>query len=62
VLQRRHETVQTPYGPLRVKVGSLDGSDVLRKVEFDDAAEAATRHGVPVRTVIAAALGQGGGA
>lgn len=56
VLDRRHETVNTPFGPVRVKIGSLDGREVVRKVEFDDAAKAAAKHGVPVRTVIDAAL------
>lgn len=56
VLDRRHETIGTPFGPVRVKIGSLDGREVARKVEFDDAAKAAAQHGVPVRTVINAAL------
>lgn len=60
VLDRRHETIDTPYGSVRVKIGSLGGKDVSRKVEFDDAAQAAAKHGVPVRVVIAAALGGGG--
>ncbi|MFA7237898.1 MAG: nickel insertion protein [Phycisphaeraceae bacterium] len=56
VLDRRHETVTTPFGPVRVKIGSLDGREVVCKVEFDDAAKAAAKHGVPARTVIDAAL------
>ncbi|MHB1158047.1 MAG: nickel pincer cofactor biosynthesis protein LarC2 [Phycisphaerales bacterium] len=56
VLDRRHETVCTPFGEVRVKIGSLDGREVVRKVEFDDAAKAAAKHGAPLRTVIEAAL------
>ena len=52
----RHETrVETPYGPIRVKV-SGQGSLVHRTPEFEDCREAATRHGIPVRLVHEAAL------
>lgn len=64
VLDRRHQTVQTTFGPVRVKVGSLGGDDVAAKVEFDDAAALADSAGVPVRVVIDAANAayrQGGG-
>ncbi len=56
VTERRHETAATPYGSIRVKVGRLDGRDVVAKVEFDDAAAAAKSHGVSPRRVIDAAL------
>jgi hypothetical protein len=55
VLDRRHETVSTAYGEVRLKVGRLDGRDLVRKVEFDDARRAAEATGVSVRTVIDAA-------
>jgi uncharacterized protein (TIGR00299 family) protein len=54
-LQRRMETVQTPWGPVPVKV-ALAGNEVLRRVpEFDACAELAHAAGVPVRDVLAAA-------
>ncbi|MEE9562000.1 MAG: nickel pincer cofactor biosynthesis protein LarC [Thermoanaerobaculia bacterium] len=54
-LQRRMETVQTPWGPVPVKV-ALAGEQVLRRVpEFDACAELAHAAGVPVRDVLAAA-------
>lgn len=56
VLDRRHATVQTAYGPIRVKVGSLDGRDVVSKVEHDDAAAAAREAGVALRAVVDAAV------
>lgn len=52
VVERRHETVQTPYGALRVKVGRLDGRDLVRKIEYDDARRAADSAGVSVRVVL----------
>jgi uncharacterized protein (TIGR00299 family) protein len=56
-LQRRMETVATPWGPVEVKV-ALAGDNVLRRVpEFEACAELARRAGVPVRDVLAAAGG-----
>jgi uncharacterized protein (DUF111 family) len=56
-LQRRMETVATPWGPVEVKV-ALAGGRVLRRVpEFEACAELARKAGVPVRDVLAAAGG-----
>ena len=56
-LQRRMETVETPWGPVEVKV-ALAGGQVLRKIpEFEACAELARQAGVPVRDVLAAAGG-----
>ena len=60
VLDRRHETVQTPYGPIRLKVGSLDGREMAVKPEFEDVRRAAEAQGVTVRRVLEA-VRQGGG-
>lgn len=58
-LQRRMETVQTPWGPVPVKV-ALVGDRVLRRVpEFEPCAELARAAGVPVRDVLAAASAAG---
>ena len=54
-LDRRFETVQTPYGPIPVKVGLLRGEAVTRSPEFEACAAAAARAGVPVRSVYDAA-------
>jgi uncharacterized protein (TIGR00299 family) protein len=56
VLQRRHVEVSTPYGAVRVKVGSRNGRDITRSPEHDDCARRAEEHGVPVRAVYEAAL------
>jgi uncharacterized protein (TIGR00299 family) protein len=56
-LERRMETVPTPWGPVPVKV-ALVGDVVLRRVpEFEACAELAHAAGVPVRDVLAAAGG-----
>ena len=55
-LARRHETVATPYGPVRVKLGERDGRVLSATPECEDAAAAAEAHGVAVREVIAAAM------
>ena len=56
-LNRRMETVNTPWGPVAVKL-ALDGDTVLRRVpEFEDCAELARKTGVPVRDILAAAGG-----
>ncbi len=56
-LERRMETVTTPWGPVPVKV-ALAGDTVLRRVpEFEACAELARTAGVPVRDVLAAAGG-----
>jgi len=56
-LRRRHQTVRTPYGPIRVKIGSRgDGEAALTaSPEFGDCADAARSHHVSVREVMAAA-------
>ena len=54
-LPRRHVTVQTPYGPIRVKVAGRGAAEATASPEFADAAAAAQAHGVPVKEVLAAA-------
>ena len=47
-LARRWETVQTSFGPIRVKVGAtLDGETTVAAPEFADVDEAARKAGVP---------------
>lgn len=55
-LERRHETVQTKWGPVRVKLG-LRGDAVLNATpEFEDCRALAALVKVPVKDVQAAAL------
>jgi pyridinium-3,5-bisthiocarboxylic acid mononucleotide nickel chelatase len=55
VLDRRHITVDTRFGKLRIKVGELDGKVVVARPEFDDAKRLAQEAGATVREVLDAA-------
>ncbi|MCP4591102.1 MAG: nickel pincer cofactor biosynthesis protein LarC [bacterium] len=54
-LDRRHDTVETPFGPLRVKVGTRAGVTYTACPEHEDCRQAAEAHGVPLKTVVQAA-------
>jgi len=53
-LRRRHETVQTPFGSIRMKIGERDGAQTVSP-EFEDCRAAAETNGVPLRVVMTAA-------
>jgi len=53
-LRRRHETVQTPFGPIRMKIGEREGAATVSP-EFEDCRAAAETNGVPLRVVMTAA-------
>ncbi|HEY0785021.1 MAG TPA: nickel pincer cofactor biosynthesis protein LarC [Acidobacteriaceae bacterium] len=55
-LDRRHETVSTPYGDLRVKIGSLHGEELNVMPEYEDCRAAAALHQAPIKQVMQAAL------
>ena len=55
ILDRHHETVDTRYGTLRIKVGRLDGRVLVRQPEYEDAKALAEQHNVAIRQVLAAA-------
>lgn len=62
MLHRRHETVETSYGAVRLKLG-LRGAKVVRVApEFEDCRRAAEEHGVSVQAVMQEALRLYGGA
>jgi uncharacterized protein (TIGR00299 family) protein len=50
-LERRHIPVQTPYGEIRIKVGSLAGEELNAAPEFEDCRAAAVKHGVALKRV-----------
>lgn len=50
-LTRRFETVETKYGPVKIKIGELNGGEIIAVPEFDDAQTAAERHAVSVAEV-----------
>ncbi|HEV2423517.1 MAG TPA: nickel pincer cofactor biosynthesis protein LarC [Terriglobia bacterium] len=56
VLEREVINVETPYGPIRVKVGRRNGQVVNAAPEFEDCRRAALERGVPLKNVMEAAL------
>ena len=56
-LERRIETVETPYGSVRVKIGLLPDGSIKRSPEYEDCKRLAQERGVPLRQVYEAALG-----
>ncbi len=55
-LQRVFETVRTPYGPIRIKIGILNNEVLNTNPEFEDCREAAAAHNVPLKQVQQAAI------
>ncbi len=55
-LARGHVTVQTEYGPVRIKISHRGEQVMTAAPEFEDCAQAATAHGVSVKEVMAVAL------
>jgi uncharacterized protein (TIGR00299 family) protein len=55
-LDRSHATVQTPYGDIRMKIGSLAGEEFNAAPEFEDCRAAALAHKVAVKQVQQAAI------
>jgi uncharacterized protein (DUF111 family) len=58
-LARRVESVRTKYGPIRLKIGSLDGETIRAAPEYEDVAAAARRAKVPFDVVHLAAAEAG---
>lgn len=56
VLDRRHEPVQTPWGPIDMKIGSLDGAILQAAPEHAQVRALARRFDLPEPQVHAAAL------
>ena len=54
VLNRSHETLSTPWGPVRIKIArSADGA-VYKKAEFEDCQAIARKNNLPLREVYSA--------
>jgi len=56
VLERCFESVDTPFGPVRIKLGRRDGELVTASPEIEDCRKCASEGGVPVKNVYDAAL------
>jgi uncharacterized protein (TIGR00299 family) protein len=50
-LARHHTPIQTPYGEIRIKIGSLAGEVLNAAPEFEDCRVAAVKHNVPLKQV-----------
>jgi hypothetical protein len=55
-LDRAHTAVTTPYGDIRIKIGSRSGEVLNAAPEFEDCRTAAQKHNVPVKQVMQAAI------
>jgi uncharacterized protein (TIGR00299 family) protein len=55
-LDRAHTTVTTPYGEIRIKLGSRSGEVLNAAPEFEDCRTAAAKHNVPLKLVQQAAI------
>jgi pyridinium-3,5-bisthiocarboxylic acid mononucleotide nickel chelatase len=55
-LDRAHTTVVTPYGEIRIKLGSRNGEVLNAAPEFEDCRAAAAKHNVPLKLVQQAAI------
>jgi uncharacterized protein (TIGR00299 family) protein len=55
-LDRSHLQVSTPYGDIRIKLGSLAGETLNAAPEFEDCRAAAAAHQVPLKQVQQAAI------
>jgi hypothetical protein len=56
VLARRWETVETSWGPVRIKIANMNGTVSNYAPEFEDCRRIAAEHHVPLKTVMQAAL------
>ncbi|HXZ18713.1 MAG TPA: nickel pincer cofactor biosynthesis protein LarC [Candidatus Acidoferrales bacterium] len=55
VLAREMVRVETPYGPVQVKVSRMNGRVLNAAPEFEDCRRVALEHGAPLKQVLAAA-------
>lgn len=55
VLQRSHVRVETRFGALRLKLGTLEGALIVAQPEFEDVKALADETGVPLRIILQAA-------
>ncbi len=55
-LQYRFEERETPYGKVPIKTASFKGKDLTSSPEFDDCAELAAKHNIPLKIIMQKAL------
>jgi pyridinium-3,5-bisthiocarboxylic acid mononucleotide nickel chelatase len=56
VLARRWEQVQTPWGEVRIKIASMNGTVTNYAPEYEDCRRIAAEHHVPLKTVMGGAV------
>jgi hypothetical protein len=56
VMARRHESVQTPWGEVRIKIGSMNDTDSQFAPEYEDCRRIASEQHVPLKSVLQEAL------
>ncbi|MCR3922562.1 MAG: nickel pincer cofactor biosynthesis protein LarC, partial [Firmicutes bacterium] len=56
MLARRQQTVETHYGPVRIKIGEMDSDVRNASPEYEDCASLARQHNVPIKTIYMMAL------
>jgi len=56
ILERSFQTLETPYGEVRIKIGKRSGETITVSPEIEDCRKRAKESGVPVRNVYDAAL------
>jgi uncharacterized protein (DUF111 family) len=54
-LERKEKTVETPWGSVRIKISSINGTVCSATPEYDDCRKLAEGNHVPLKTVIEAA-------
>jgi uncharacterized protein (TIGR00299 family) protein len=52
ILARRWESVGTPWGEVRIKIGSMNGTVTNYAPEYEDCRQIAAEHHVPLKTVM----------
>ncbi len=52
ILARRWESVRTPWGEVRIKIASMNGTVTNYAPEYEDCRRIAAEHHVPLKTVI----------
>lgn len=52
VLSRRWQNVRTPWGEIRIKIGSMNGTVTNYAPEYEDCRRIAAEHHVPLKTVM----------
>lgn len=59
ILKRSWKTIETPWGPVRIKLGLAGDKVINQSPEYEDCAALARTHDLPVKTVYIAALAAG---